>query len=432
MTRNIELHGAMAPGFDEVITADALEFVAELQHRFDGRRRELLRGARRPARSAGPRGVARLPARDASDPRGRLDRRARTRGPAAAVGRDHRPDRPQDDDQRAELGRRRVHGRLRGRQRPDLAQHDRRASQPPRRDRRDDHLPRLRGQGLRARGRIPATLLVRPRGWHLPERHLLVDSEPVSGVAVRLRPVRVPLRTPPAPAAGPRPTSTCRRWSRISRPGCGTTCSCFAQERARHPARDDQGDRADRDAAGRVRDGRDPVRAARALRRAERRPLGLHLLLDQVLPRPPRDGPARPRRRDDDRAVHARLHRAAGRDLPQARGPRDGRDVRADPEPQGRRGGQREGARRGPQGQGARGLPGLRRHLGRASGPRAGRARGVRAGLDGAPNQLEPPARRRPRDAPRSCSISPRPRARSPRRACGPTSTSASSTSRSG
>jgi malate synthase len=26
----------------------------------------------------------------------------------------------------------------------------------------------------------PATLLVRPRGWHLPERHLLVDGEPVS------------------------------------------------------------------------------------------------------------------------------------------------------------------------------------------------------------------------------------------------------------
>jgi malate synthase len=30
-------------------------------------------------------------------------------------------------------------------------------------------------------GPDPATLLVRPRGWHLPERHLLVDSEPVSG-----------------------------------------------------------------------------------------------------------------------------------------------------------------------------------------------------------------------------------------------------------
>ena len=26
-----------------------------------------------------------------------------------------------------------------------------------------------------------ATLLARPRGWHLPERHVLVDGEPVSG-----------------------------------------------------------------------------------------------------------------------------------------------------------------------------------------------------------------------------------------------------------
>jgi malate synthase len=30
-------------------------------------------------------------------------------------------------------------------------------------------------------GPQPATLLVRPRGWHLPERHLLVDDEPVAG-----------------------------------------------------------------------------------------------------------------------------------------------------------------------------------------------------------------------------------------------------------
>jgi malate synthase len=27
----------------------------------------------------------------------------------------------------------------------------------------------------------PATLLVRPRGWHLPERHLLVDGQPIAG-----------------------------------------------------------------------------------------------------------------------------------------------------------------------------------------------------------------------------------------------------------
>lgn len=30
-------------------------------------------------------------------------------------------------------------------------------------------------------GERPATLLVRPRGWHLPERHLLIDGQPVAG-----------------------------------------------------------------------------------------------------------------------------------------------------------------------------------------------------------------------------------------------------------
>jgi malate synthase len=30
-------------------------------------------------------------------------------------------------------------------------------------------------------GELPAVLKVRPRGWHLPEKHLLVDGEPISG-----------------------------------------------------------------------------------------------------------------------------------------------------------------------------------------------------------------------------------------------------------
>src|SRR5690606_24631489 len=30
-------------------------------------------------------------------------------------------------------------------------------------------------------GPKPATLFVRPRGWHLPERHMMVDGEPMSG-----------------------------------------------------------------------------------------------------------------------------------------------------------------------------------------------------------------------------------------------------------
>ncbi len=37
-----------------------------------------------------------------------------------------------------------------------------------------------------------ATLLVRPRGWHLEERHFLVDGKPISGSLIRLRPVLLP------------------------------------------------------------------------------------------------------------------------------------------------------------------------------------------------------------------------------------------------
>ena len=56
----------------------------------------------------------------------------------------------------------------------------------------------------------------------------------------------------------------------------------------RHPARHDPGDRADRDLPGGVRDGGDPLRAARPLRRAQRRPLGLHVQRHQELPHPRR------------------------------------------------------------------------------------------------------------------------------------------------
>ena len=35
-------------------------------------------------------------------------------------------------------------------------------------------------QGLRAQS-DPAVLMVRPRGWHLPERHVAVDGEEMSG-----------------------------------------------------------------------------------------------------------------------------------------------------------------------------------------------------------------------------------------------------------
>ena len=63
-------------------------------------------------------------------------------------------------------------------------------------------------------------LFVRPRGWHLVERHFEVDGEPISGVAVRLRPL-----LPPQPRRATAATSTCRSSSRTSRRGSGTTSS---------------------------------------------------------------------------------------------------------------------------------------------------------------------------------------------------------------
>ena len=140
--------------------------------------------------------------------------------------------------------------------------------------------------------------------------------------------------------------------------------------------------------------------------------------VDQEVPRPARVRPARPRAGDDDRAVHARVHRAARRDLPPARRARDRRHGGVHPEPARRRG-QRARARQGARGQAARGRRRLRRHLGRPPGPRAGRdARSSTRVLGDRPNQLERLRDDVDVDGGATCSTSPRRPARSPRRAC--------------
>ena len=131
-------------------------------------------------------------------------------------------------------------------------------------------------------GALP-TIVMRPRGWHLPERHLEVDGQPAVGalvdaglylfhnahelLAARDRAVPVPAEDGVAPG-GPaverrlRP----RRGRARARPG-------------HHP-----GHRAHRDHPGRVRDARDPVGAAAARRRPERRAVGLPVQHHQELP----------------------------------------------------------------------------------------------------------------------------------------------------
>ena len=107
---------------------------------------------------------------------------------------------------------------------PDLAQHDRRARSTC---------------AMRCAARITleqggkqyklndktAVLIPRPRGWHLDEKHVLIDGKPVSGAHLRFRAVLLPQRQGAAQARHAARISTCRRWNRTSRRGCGTTSS---------------------------------------------------------------------------------------------------------------------------------------------------------------------------------------------------------------
>ena len=425
---NVELRGTLEPDFEHVLTPDAIEFVAALQREFGPTRRELLEArAKRRARLADGETLSFL------EETREIREGDWTVAPA-----------PADMQQRwveitGPTDRKLTINALNSGADGFMADFED-ANAPTWRNMVDGHI-NLRdaidgtitydGSDGRHYELVddPATLLVRP------PRLASARAPPAGrlgaglGLAVRLRHVLLSLRA----AAGGQGLGAVLLPAEAGVPPRGAAVErrlYFAQDAAADPARHDQGHGADRDAAGGVRDGRDPLRAARALGGPQRGPLGLHLLGHQVLPRPARDGPARSRRRDDDGAVHARLRRAAGRDLPPARRPRDGRHGRADPLAH-RRGGQREGAGGRPRRQGARGRAGLRRHLGRAPRSRAGRPRGIRAGLQRRQQPARAPApgerqRRGPRRPPGHAG------ARSPRPGCAPTSASAFSTSPSG
>ena len=102
------------------------------------------------------------------------------------------------------------------------------------------------------------------------------------GLAVRFRALLLPQRqgAPSAPTAAR--ITTCRKSRAISKRGSGTTSSNTRRSQFRHADRHHQGDGADRNAARRVRDGRNPLRDARSHPRPQCRPLGLHLLVHQA------------------------------------------------------------------------------------------------------------------------------------------------------
>jgi malate synthase len=158
----------------QILSDDALDFVAELQGRFGARRMELLQA--RAERSA---------------PSGFLPETEDVRQGDWQVP----PPRPDYEDRRVEItgptDRKLVINALNSGAKGFMADFED-ANSPTWRNQVEGHLNLIDA----VEGTItydasdgkhyeliddPATLLVRPRGWHLPEKHLQIDAEPIAG-----------------------------------------------------------------------------------------------------------------------------------------------------------------------------------------------------------------------------------------------------------
>ncbi len=160
--------------YAEVLTPAALDLIADLHRRFDPRRRELL-AARR----------------DRAAPSGFLPETAEIRSAAWQVG----PPRPDYADRRVEItgptDRKMVINALNSGAKGFMADFED-ANSPTWGNQVEGHLNLIDAieatisydASDRRHYQLiehPATLLVRPRGWHLDEKHLLVDGAPVAG-----------------------------------------------------------------------------------------------------------------------------------------------------------------------------------------------------------------------------------------------------------
>ena len=108
-------------------------------------------------------------------------------------------------------------------------------------------------------GDEPATIVARPRGWHLPEKHLLVDDEPTAGALFDFGLYFFHSRASPARRRG-RPLLLPAENREPSRGASLERCIRPRRGALRHGHGNDPGHGADRDDHRRLRDGRDPLR----------------------------------------------------------------------------------------------------------------------------------------------------------------------------
>ena len=188
-----EARGPLADRFGEVLSDEALAFVGELHSRFEPRRQERLRArAERQARlEAGEDLDFLAETREVRESdwavrpgrRGLADRRVEITGPTDrkmvinALNSGARGFMADFEDSNSPLWANMIGGQV---NLSDAIDGSIEFTSPDGKEYRlDDEV---------------ATLLVRPRGWHLPEKHLLVDGSPVSGALLRLRPLPLPQR----------------------------------------------------------------------------------------------------------------------------------------------------------------------------------------------------------------------------------------------
>ncbi len=177
---SIEIRGPMEDRFDEVLTDDALAFVGELHERFEPTRRELLRKReeRRAALAGGgtldfleeTRQVREGDWRVVEAPADLQDRRVEITGPTQrkmvinALNSGARGFMADFEDSNSPTWENMIGGHVN--LSDAIAGTIEFTSDEGKEYELDDEV---------------ATLLVRPRGWHLPEKHLLVDGEPIAG-----------------------------------------------------------------------------------------------------------------------------------------------------------------------------------------------------------------------------------------------------------
>ena len=180
MTTRIDLRGDIEPGTEDILTDDALVFIAELHRRFDARRKTLLE-ERRIRQESLDAGIALRFLPDTAEvrngdwsvdgpPADLADRRCEITGPTDrkmvinALNSGARVFMADFEDSNSPTWTNMIQGQR------NLADAIGRAI---------DFTAPDTGKRYELNDQT-ATLMVRPRGWHLTERHLLVDGNPVS------------------------------------------------------------------------------------------------------------------------------------------------------------------------------------------------------------------------------------------------------------